>query len=63
MTKPFTFEGAALEVNFATSIYGNLRITVCDENGGELEGYTSNNLFGDSTCRPVHFEKPLKELE
>ena len=63
LTKPFTFKGSELEVNFATSVYGNLQITVCDGEGRELEGYKSNNLFGDSVARPAHFEKDLAELE
>ncbi len=63
LTKPFIFSGSNLEVNFATSIYGALFATICDEDGNELEGYRSNNLFGDSVDRPMHFQKDLKELE
>ena len=42
---------------------GTLIVTVCDENGNELEGYKSCELFGDSVERHVKFEKNLKDLE
>ncbi len=63
LTKPVTIGGNALAVNFATSALGHLRIRICDENGEYIEGYDSYNLFGDSTDRPVDFEKPLNELD
>ncbi len=62
ITKPFTFEGNELEINFATAAYGGLKITVCDENKNELDGYKSIFLFGDSVDRRVEFEKPLSKL-
>jgi hypothetical protein len=61
-TKPISFDGDALEINFATSALGHVRITVCDENGNALEGYDSGKLFGNSLSRPVDFEKPLEAL-
>ena len=62
MSKPMTFEGGALTVNFATSVMGALRIRFCDLDGNDLEGYDSGTLFGDSIDRPVEFEKNLKDL-
>ncbi len=63
LTKPFTFEGNELEINFSSSAFGDITVTVCDEEGNELEGYKSIRIFGDSVCRKVKFEKELKELE
>ena len=63
MTKPFTFEGSELEINFSSSAFGDITVTVCDEKGNELEGYKSIKIFGDSTSRKVRFEKDLKFLE
>lgn len=62
LTKPFTFEGNELEINFSTAAYGGMKITLCDEAGSELEGYKSIFLFGDSVDRKVKFEKPLSAL-
>ncbi len=62
VTKPFTFEGSAMKINFATSCAGGVDIAFCDEEGNELEGYSSYTLFGDSTERLVEFSKPLSEL-
>ena len=62
VTKPFTFDGNELQINFATTIFGHVRIKLCDENGREFEGYDSNVMFGNSVDRKVDFEKPLAAL-
>lgn len=62
LTKPFTFEGDELEINFSSSAFGDIVITVCDENGDEIDGYKSIQIFGDSVDRKVDFEKKLKDL-
>ena len=62
LTKPMTFAGEKLSVNFATSAMGALRIRFCDLDGNDLEGYDSGTLFGDSIDRPVEFEKSLADL-
>ena len=62
ITKPIVIEGDKLSVNFATSAIGYLKIELLDEKGNALDGYVSQRLFGDSTDRPVDFEKPLSEL-
>lgn len=63
LTKPFTFCGSELEINFASSAFGDVIVTVCDEEGNELDGYKSYRIFGDSVNRKVEFEKNLKDLE
>lgn len=62
LTKPLTFEGNAMEINFATSCAGYIRIRLTDPEGTPLNGYDSGFLFGDSVERQVRFEKPLEEL-
>ena len=63
LTKPLTVTGENMYMNFATSAVGGITVTVCNEEGQELEGYSSYVMFGDSVDRPVEFEKSLKELE
>ncbi len=63
LTKPFTFEGNELEINFSSSAFGDVTVTVCDEEGKEIDGYKSIRIFGDSVKRIVKFEKDLKDLE
>lgn len=62
LTKPFLFEGDELEINFATSALGSIRIRLCDESGNPLEGFDSGIIFGDSVDRKVRFAGELKEL-
>ncbi len=63
ITKPLTFQGSELSLNFATSALGYLRIEILDQDGAPIEGYDSGRLFGDSTARHCDFEKPLSDLE
>jgi len=62
LTKPVTFEGDSMNINFSTSAQGHVRIRLCDENGEVMEGYDSGYLFGDALRREVEFEKKLGEL-
>ena len=62
LTKPFTFEGDTLSVNFRTSARGNLFVEVLDEAGAPLPGYASCEYFGDSLERFIRFEQPLSAL-
>ncbi len=62
LTKPLTVTGDGMKINFATSVVGGVQITLCDENGNELDGYKSYTMFGDTTDRPVEFERSLSEL-
>jgi hypothetical protein len=40
LTHPITFEGSALDINYATSALGHIRIVICDENGNAIAGVT-----------------------
>ena len=62
LTKPLTFTGEKLSINFETSCFGHVRIKICDENGEPIEGYDSRTLFGNTVNRPVDFEKDLGDL-
>lgn len=62
MTKPFTFDGDILSLNFRTSARGEIVMKIIDERGNTIDGYTTCPLFGDSIERIVDFEKPLAEL-
>lgn len=62
LTKPVTLMGSTLKINFATSAVGYLKISLCDTDGNEIEGYHSGELFGNSIARPVDFEKSLTDL-
>jgi hypothetical protein len=61
-TKPLTFEGDTLEINFKTSALGGARIEILGEDGAPIEGYDSGRLFGNSLSRPVDFDAPLSAL-
>ena len=54
VSKPFTFAGRALSLNFATSAAGTLRIELQDEAGQPLPGFAladADPLFGDTLDR------------
>ena len=56
LTKPFTFRGKSLSLNFATSAAGQLRVEIQDASGRPLPGFTladSDELFGDTLDRAV----------
>ena len=56
ITKPFTFEGDELEINYATSAAGSVRIELQDESGEPWPGYTladAREIIGDQIARTV----------
>lgn len=62
VTKPITFTGDSLSLNFATSGSGSVQVRILDADGNALEGYDSGVHFGDSLDRRIAFEKPLSDL-
>lgn len=60
VTKPLLFRGKRLELNFATSAAGNLRVELQDADGRPLPGFglvESDELFGDTLERTVTWKE------
>ena len=56
ITKPFKFSGNNLELNFATSAAGYLRVEIQDENGVPHAGYAlaeCPEMIGDDVARTI----------
>ncbi|HRH96838.1 MAG TPA: hypothetical protein PLB55_12930 [Prosthecobacter sp.] len=56
LTRPLTFKGNKLALNFATSAAGSVRVEIQDVNGKALPGFTLEDcppLFGDTIERTV----------
>ena len=59
VTKPFTFSGEKLHLNFATSAAGEIRVEIQDANGQPIPGYSlddSQTLIGNEIERIVAWE-------
>ena len=60
VTKPFTFAGEALEINFASSAAGGLRVELQDSAGQPLAGYALDDcpeIIGDQIDRIVAWKR------
>ena len=56
LTKPFTFQGEELELNFSTSAAGSIYVEIQDADGNPISGYSladSDEMFGDTLSRMV----------
>ncbi len=56
LTRPFTFAGKSLVVNYETSAIGSLRFELCDMDGKPYEGFAyaeSEKLFGNEIAHTV----------
>lgn len=62
ITKLIIFEGSRLTLNMATSAIGYIKVNILDENGKQIPGYESYEVFGDSLDREVVFDKDISEL-
>lgn len=50
LTKPLTFDGKELEINYSTSAAGSLRVEILNENGQPIPGFTlddADDVFGN----------------
>ena len=56
VTRPFTFDGDTLKMNFATSARGFMKVKVLDENYEPFEGFWTTEIFGDRVDSPIDFE-------
>ena len=55
VTKPIIFDGGTLHLNFETSAYGYIYVSVLDENGSDISG-ESVEVYGNTIDRRVVFE-------
>jgi hypothetical protein len=67
ITKPFTFNGSALEINFSTSAAGSIKVELQDENGKPIDGFSLKDcpeIIGDEICKIVYWQAQpdLKKL-
>ena len=58
VTKPIIFDGTQMKINFSTSAYGNMYITIADKEGNSV---TSCETFGNTDNRKVNFSKEILE--
>jgi hypothetical protein len=59
ITKPFTFTGNALEINYSTSAAGQMRVEIQDAEGRPLPGFTLDEcdpIWGDHIARVVKWK-------
>ena len=59
VTRPLTFAGGELVINYATSVAGGMRVEIQDVDGQPIEGYTlsqSIEIFGDEIERVVAWQ-------
>ncbi len=58
VTKPLRFKGSALDLNFATSAGGSVRVELQEANGTPIPGFTladARELIGDQISRPARW--------
>lgn len=56
LTKPITFDGTALQLNFSTSAAGTVKVELQHPDGSPIEGFAltdCHDIFGDSTDRTI----------
>ena len=59
VTKPLTFSGERLEINYRTSAAGSLRVEIQDADGKPLPGFTASDcqeIVGDEIKRVVRWK-------
>ena len=55
ITKPLTFTGSTLHLNFETSAFGSIYVDVLNEDGQPISP-TSFEVYGNSLDRPIRFQ-------
>lgn len=59
-TKPLSFDGAQLKINFSTSAAGSVRVEIQDRDGEPVKGYSLDDcpeIFGDEIERVVRWKR------
>ncbi|MBN2851989.1 MAG: hypothetical protein JXQ23_04560 [Clostridia bacterium] len=59
ITKPFTFSGNRLDINYSTSAVGFVKVTLLDKNKNVLA--TSEEMYGDEIFEQVLFDSDVKK--
>ena len=54
MTKPLHFESDTISLNYRTSAYGYIRVTVRDTDGNTI--YVSNEIYGNELSHTLSIE-------
>lgn len=65
LTRPFTFSGHELEINYSTSAVGEIRFEIQDEKGVAVPGFTleeSQAIIGNEIARVVPWKGDLQKL-
>jgi hypothetical protein len=67
LSKPFTFEGEALELNYSTSAAGEIMVEILDANGNKIPGYSMEEcqpMIGNEISKTVYWNnsKDVSEL-
>lgn len=60
VTRPFTFAGSSLEINFSTSAAGSVRVEIQDAEGKPIPGFTLDDcpdIIGDQIDRVVAWKQ------
>ncbi len=68
VTRPFTFQGSRLKLNFSTSAAGSIAVEILDQEENPIPGYTLDDvqlMIGNEIERPVYWKgnNDLKSLE
>ena len=68
LTRPLTFKGNELSINFSTSAFGSVRVEIRDINGKAIPGFSMEDcspVFGDAIDRTVTWKtgSDLRKLE
>ena len=61
-TKPITFTGSRLSLNYSTSAAGSVRVEIQDSKGKPITGFSladSDELYGDSTDQVVDWKSKV----
>lgn len=59
LTRPFTFAGSALEINYSTSAVGSIQVELCHLDGRAIDGfemYRHGELFGNDIAHRVQWK-------
>ena len=59
MTRPLVLKGNRLQINYATSAVGSVKVEVTDPQGNPVKGFTLDDcaeLYGDEVEADVHWK-------